>query len=314
VPSGGGVVAEVNGTPILASELDEKVSGRLARLRQEEFEIRQQALEELVAERLLAAEAAKRRLTREELLRREVEAKLTMPTANAVETLYQQNQGRFAGQTKEQALARIRQLLEDRARSERRSGFEKELRRAAQVDFRLEPPRTPLELPADVPSTGSARAPITMVEFTDYQCPYCHRAESVVEELLSRYAGKLRLVHLDFPLEGHPGALPAARAARCAGEQGRFWDYHRDLMTSGGLLDETDLKARAARLGLKAGPFAACLASGRYDAAIRASVDRGVSLGVNGTPAYFINGRMVSGARPIEDFAKIIDSELEAGS
>ncbi len=309
-PSGVGVVAEVEGAPILAAELEKKVGSRLARLRQEEFELRQQALEELIAERLLAAESAKRHLKPEELLRREVDAKIQKPSAETVDSLYRQNQGRFAGQSKDQALARIRQVLEERARSERRQAYERELRRGARVTSRLEPPRTQVQIPNGAPSTGAPGAPVTMVEFTDYQCPYCHRAQSVVDSLLSRYAGRLRLVHLDFPLDGHPGALPAARGARCAGEQGRFWEYHRDLMTSSGLLDDADLKARAAKLGLKPGPFAACLSSGRYDAAIRASFEQGASLGVTGTPAYFVNGRMVSGARPLEDFTEIIDAEL----
>jgi protein-disulfide isomerase len=300
----------VHGAPILASELEQKVSSRLARLRQEEFELRRQALEEIVSERLLDAEAARRHLSRDELLRRELDAKVKKPSAETVEGLYRQNQGRFAGQPKDQVLARIRQALEERARSERRLAYEKDLRRAARVAFRLEPPRAQVDLPAGAPSTGAAKAPVTLVEFTDYQCPYCHRAQGVVDQLLLRYAGKLRLVHLDFPLEGHPGAIPAARGARCAGEQGRFWEYHRDLMTSAGLLDDADLKARASKLGLKPAPFAACLSSGRHDAAIRACFEQGESLGVSGTPAYFVNGRMVSGARPLEDFTEIIEAEL----
>ena len=308
--SGVGVVAEVNGAPILASELDQKAASRLARLRQEEFDIRRQTLDEMIAERLVAAEAAKRKVTPEELLREEVDAKAVALPPAQIEAIYEQNKGRFAGQPKADAIARIREVLGQRAKTERRSAYEKELRDAARVAVRLEAPRVAVAIPAAAPSTGPAGAPITIVEFTDYQCPYCHQAQGVMDEVLQRYSGKVRLVHLDFPLEGHPGAFPAARAARCAGEQGKFWEYHRSLMTTAGPLDDADLKGRAAALGLDASAFGACLSSGRHDAAIQASLEQGEGLGVTGTPAYFINGRMLSGARPIDAFAEVIDAEL----
>ena len=312
--SGVGVVAEVNGAPILASELEQKVAGRLARLRQEEYEIRRQALEELIAERLVAAEASKRKLAPEELLRQEVDAKTAALPAAQVEAIYEQNQDRFAGQTRADALARIRDVVGQRAKTERRAAYDKELRAAARVAVRLEAPRgTVPVLPAGAPSTGPADAAVTIVEFTDYQCPYCHRAQGVIDQVLSRYAGKVRFVHLDFPLDGHPGAVPAARAARCAGEQGQFWEYHRSLMTAPGTLDEADLKGRASALKLNADAFGSCLSSGRHDDAIHASFRQGEELGVTGTPAYFVNGRMLSGARPVEAFTELIDAEL-AGS
>jgi len=131
--SGVGVVAEVNGTPILASELEQKVAGRLARLRQEEYEVRRQTLEELIAERLVATEASKRNLTPEELLRQEVDAKLTALPAAQVEAIYEQNKDRFAGQPRADALARIRDVVGQRAKAERRAAFDRELRDAARV-------------------------------------------------------------------------------------------------------------------------------------------------------------------------------------
>jgi protein-disulfide isomerase len=308
--SGVGVVAEVNGAPILASELDQKVAGRLARLRQEEFELRRQVLEEIVAERLVAAEAARRKVSPDELLRQEVDAKAVALPADQLKLIYEQNKERFAGQSRDQALARIREVLGERAKAERRAAYQAELRSAARVAVRLEAPRVTVEVPAGAPSTGPADAEVTIVEFTDYQCPYCHRAQGVVDQILARYAGKVRLVHLEFPLDGHPGAVPAARAARCAGEQGKFWEYHRSLMTAPGSLDDADLKGRAASLRLSASAFESCLSSDRHDAAIMASLKQGEGLGVTGTPAYFVNGRMLSGARPLEDFAEVIDGEL----
>ena len=312
--TGTGVVAEVNGGPILASELEQRAAGRLTSVRQEEYDIRRQALDELIAERLVAAEAARRGVSAEELLRLEVDSK-TQPLSQArVETIYEQNKPRFGTAPRDEALARIREVLGERATAERRAAFEKELRGAARVSVRLDPPRATVAIPAGAPATGPAAAPVTIVEFTDYQCPYCHRAQTVIEEVLQRYAGKVRLVHLDFPLDGHPEAMPAARAARCAGEQGKFWDYHRSLMSQPGTLDASDLKGRATLLKLDEGSFLTCLASDRHDEAIQAELRQGSELGVSGTPAYFVNGRMLSGARPVESFAELIDAELAGRS
>jgi protein-disulfide isomerase len=300
----------VNGAPILASELEHKAAGRLARVRQEEHDLRRQVLDELIAERLVAAEAARRGLSAEALLAREVDAKVPPLGLSDVDAIYEQNKSRFAGMTRDQAVARIREVIGERTKAERRAAWERELRGAARVAVRLEAPRAAVAIPASAPSTGPANAPVTMVEFTDYQCPYCHRAQGTVDQLLQRYSGRIRFVHLDFPLDGHPGAVPAARAARCAGEQGRFWDYHRGLMTAPGTLDAADLERRAAALQLDRAAFGACLASGRHDEAIQASLRHGDELGVTGTPAYFVNGRMISGARPLESFTELIEDEL----
>ena len=190
----------------------------------------------------------------------------------------------------------------------------KQLREKAGVRVSLVPPRSEVTVPANAPALGPAGAPIMIVEFADYQCPYCHRAQATIDQVMRQYADRVQLVHRDFPLDGHGQAFPAARAAHCAGEQGKFWDYHRSLMTVPGDLSDPDLLARAAGFKLDAGPFAACLASSRYDAMIRDSVEAGTSMGVTGTPTYFVNGRMLTGARPLEDFQRIIDAELGRAS
>jgi len=169
-------------------------------------------------------------------------------------------------------------------------------------------------IPASAPTLGPNGAPVTIVEFTDYQCPFCHRAQATIDQVLSTYAGKVQLVHRDFPLEGHPQAFPAARASRCAGEQGKFWDYHRSLMRAPGPMDEADLQSRAASLKLDSAAFATCLASGRHDASIQESTEAGMKAGVDSTPAYFINGRLIIGARPFEAFKDVIDAELGRSS
>jgi protein-disulfide isomerase len=308
--TGTGVVAEVNGGAILSSELEQRVSSRLARVRQEEYELRRQVLDEMIVERLVASEAQKRRISTEELLKQEVDRKAATPEDSYVDTIYEQNKLRFGSASKPEATARIRQILTQRAVADRRAAFEKDLRAGATVAVRLEAPRATFAIPAGAPATGPKEAPVTIVEFTDYQCPYCHSAQSTIDQVMSRYEGKVRLVHLDFPLDFHTEALPAARAARCAGEQGKFWEYHHSLMTQKGTLDPDDLKQRATSLKLGERAFGSCLGSTKHDQAIQAELQQGTDLGVTGTPAYFVNGRMLSGSRPLESFTEVIDSEL----
>jgi protein-disulfide isomerase len=306
-------VAEVNGSPITRGELDQRVKNRLARLRQEEYEIQHQALEELIGDQLLEKEAKSRGISTAELLKDEVDRQVKGPSPAEVEALYSQNRARFTGRTKEQVVGEIEKALRERELGQRREAFQAQLRAKAKVLVHLQAPRQDMPVSASAPALGPPQAPVTIVEFTDYQCPYCHKAQSTIDRVLSRYSGKVQLVHRDFPLDGHSQAFPAARAARCAGEQGRFWDYHHNLMTLPGDLSEADLAARAASLKLDPGAFTTCLASDRYDASIRESLEAGAKAGVTGTPAYFINGRMIYGARPFEQFQEVIDAELGQG-
>jgi protein-disulfide isomerase len=308
-----GVVAEVNGVAITRAQLEEEAAPHLARLRQEEYDIRRQVLEGLIADRLVEEAARKRGISTEALLRQEVEEGIPTPPPAQLEEIYERNQTRFTGQTREQAFATIKGLLGERIVAERRRELEQSLRDEAEVTVHLDPPRVAVDIPEDASATGPKDAPVTIVEFTDYQCPFCHRAQGVIDQILEEYEGEVRLVHMDFPLQNHPGAVPAARAARCAGEQERFWDYHHSLMTQEGDLDEADLARRAAALELDAGRFGECLASDRHLETIQADAEQGSRLGVTGTPAYFINGRMVSGAQPFSAFAEIVEEELAGG-
>jgi len=165
-------------------------------------------------------------------------------------------------------------------------------------------------VPKDAPSVGPATAGVTIVEYTDYQCPYCARAQGTIDELLAQYGDKIRLVPRDFPLDFHNRALYASRAVHCATEQKKFWDYHSDLLRHPSDLSDDDLAHRAKGLGLDEGAFKTCLASDKFDAAIHASQDAGVRANVRGTPSFFINGRFVNGALGKAQFASMIEDEL----
>ncbi len=177
-----------------------------------------------------------------------------------------------------------------------------------EVDSVVEPPRVAVE-PGNAPRRGPAQAPVTIVEFSDYQCPYCRRVAPTVREVLSRYGDRVSFVFKDLPLSIHPQAAKAAEAARCAGEQGRYWDYH-DALFAASALHDAIFEELARSIGLNVGRFQECLASRRQRAAVEADVRQAQALGISGTPAFLINGILLSGAQPLEAFTRIIDSEL----
>jgi len=163
----------------------------------------------------------------------------------------------------------------------------------------------------DSPALGPANAPITIIEFSDYQCPYCRLwHQTVYDRLLASYPGKIRFVYRDYPLPGHPEALPAAEAAQCAGEQNDYFKYHDALFTQAHGLGTNAYDQYALELGLDVNAFSQCLSSGRTAAAINDEVTYATSLGVSSTPTFFINGITVVGAEPYETFQQIIDQEL----
>lgn len=165
----------------------------------------------------------------------------------------------------------------------------------------------------DDPIKGNKNAPITIIEFSDYQCPFCTRAEPTIKQVLETYKDKVRFIYRDFPLGFHQYAQKAAEASECADEQGKFWEYH-DLLfekqsewSSEGI---TKLKEYALNLGLDAKQFNECLDSGKMASEVQKDFNDGQQAGVSGTPAFFINGRLVSGAQPFSAFKQVIDEEL----
>lgn len=171
-----------------------------------------------------------------------------------------------------------------------------------------EPVRVAVE--ATGPGRGPENAPIKIVEFSDFQCPFCVRFVPVLEQVISKYGDKVRLVFRQFPLSAHPQAFKAAEASLCANDQGKFWDLHEAMFENQQQLQVDNLKAKATALGMNAEQFNSCLDSGKFSASVQADIQAGIQAGVLGTPALFINGRFISGAVPLDQITKIIDDEL----
>ena len=302
-------LALIGDEPITEAEVDALVGPQLAELRQRTFQLRSQGLDELIAQRLAEREAKRRGLSLEALLKIEVEAKVVLTDAD-LRALYEANKARFAGQSEAEALKQIEPAVRQQKRRDRQMAFVREMRSTAGVTVLLQPLRADLRVPAGAPARGSDEAPVTIVEFSDFQCPYCVRAQPTLKRVRESYGEKVRFVFVDFPLDIHPQAKKAHEAAACAHEQGKFWPMYDRLFTSEGKFQVADLKGYAGETGLDAATFATCLDSGRHADASERGVQEGARNGVSGTPAFFINGRMVVGAQPFEAFAQVIDDEL----
>lgn len=311
-PGGDAPVAEVNGKPITRAELEKHAAGALERLRDEEYQVRRRAVDEMVADRILDQEAARHGISREQLLRQEIDAKLRVPTAAEIDAVFEENRARIGNRTKEEVAPQIVQALLEERRSERARAYMEALRAGATVTVRLEQPRSTVAIPAGTPVLGPEKAKVTIVEFSDYLCPYCQRAEAAVDQVLEKYKGKVRFVHQDFLL-GRPRSMVVARSAHCAGEQGKFWEYRQDLLRNPGDWSDGDLLRRTAPLGLDAKTFQACLASERHDKVILASSESGQNLGVQATPTFFVNGKRMQGVKTVDEFEKMVETELAAG-
>ncbi len=170
-----------------------------------------------------------------------------------------------------------------------------------------------VQVAAEGPSLGPENAPVTIVEFSDFQCPYCAAAVPTLDQVMSAYPDKVRLVYRSFPLPQHANAYKAAEAGLCADEQGQFWPMHDWMFAHQSQLALTDLKQEAMALGLDSAQFDSCLDSGKYAARVEADLKAGEAAGVSATPTFFINGRELLGAQPFEAFKQIIDEELQAG-
>ncbi len=305
-------LAEVDGEAITASEVEKILGAQLAKLEEQVYSMKQQAVEALIDERLLIHEAAKQKISVQALLDSEVTAKVPLVTEQEVKDFYKENKSRLKG---EEAIlqGQIKVHLQNQKLAVRHEAFLQSLRSQANVAVHL---KAPLVFRAEVavegaPFRGPAMVPVTIVEFSDFHCQYCKQVQSLLTQLLSLYGDKVKLVYRNFPDDSlHPGARKAAEAAQCANEQGKFWAYHDQLYTNGPDASPGKLKAFAEEIGLDLSAFESCLISRKYQAVVQKDIEEITRLGVNSTPVFFINGRLLSGIHPLETFVRVVEEEL----
>jgi protein-disulfide isomerase len=247
--------------------------------------------------------AEKAGISVEELVANKV-AELGEVTDEETLAFYEENKGRLGTAEYDALKDQIRDFLT----SQREGAARSQLKAGGDVVVFLEPPR--VEVAPEGPSKGADDAPITIVEFSDFQCPYCKRVIPTLQEVMERYPDQVRLVFRNFPLGNHSRAKPAATAALCADRQDKFWAYHDRLFENARELSDEDLKRYATELELDIAAFEACLSDEAIAKQIEADFADGRAAGVTGTPAFFVNGVLLSGAKPSAAFFRTIDAEL----
>jgi protein-disulfide isomerase len=301
-------IATILGQAIYEDDLLPSIQGQLFPLRNQEYEVKKKALDSLIEQKLLEATAQRKGIGTEKLLEQEVDSRVQDPNDMEVEAYYLGQKDRIS-RPLDEVKSQLWQTLKQAKIQQSRQDYLNRLRSDSNVVVLLSPPRVQVGYdPARV--WGNPKAPVMIVEFSDFQCPYCHQVEPVIKDLLANYGDKISLAYRDLPLKQiHPQAEMAAEASRCAGEQGKYWEYH-DQLFKASKLDRDALVEYARTLKLEDKQFDSCLTNGKYREDVAKDLREGMQAGVTGTPTFFINGMTLSGTQPKESFARLIDQEL----
>lgn len=311
------VVATWAGGQLTYGEMLVEQKSALARLEieylQNRYQTEQGAIEQMAMERILTEEAkAKGLTTPEELIEQVVLKEPVVLNDNDIQAHYQSLARKLRGAPLEQVREQVADDLKRKKEMEKVQAYVGQIRteRGMKVDLPFpELPRIDVSVDDD-PMKGNPSAAVTIVQFAEFQCPYCGKSKETVDQVLKDYDGKVRMVFRDFPLGFHDRAIPAAVAANCSGEQGKYWEMFDIMMMNQRALEEADLVGNATKLGLDIGKFNTCRLDPKQEAEVKKDQADGAEAGVSGTPAFFINGIMISGAQPYEQFKQIIDREL----
>ena len=312
-------VAEVDGRAITYGELEADKEAGL-KLRQAEvkaltdlYEQRRAIVDEYISRRLVEDEARSRGKTLEQWLQSDYTSTVPETSDAEARAFYEEHKSQMPkGQSYEELKPRIQQFARQQKLREGMGKMLEQLKEKHHVQIALQPPQLPrIEVEAKGPSRGPADAPVTVVEFSDFQCPYCGREAPVIDRVMKEYEGKVKLVFRNFPLDLHPFAAKAAEAGACAADQGKFWELHDRMFANQQKLGVDDLKGYAKAVGIDQSRFDKCLDSGEKKPLVDSDMKAGTEAGVSGTPAFFINGIFINGAQPYEQLKQTVERELK---
>jgi protein-disulfide isomerase len=269
-------------------------------------------LEQIVGDKLIANAAKAAGQSTEAFIAADSAKRLPAVSEADINAFYEQNKDRAQGRTLDQLRGEIKPYLEARREQQARAMLVEELKtkNAGAVKVMLEAPRYTVATSPSDPVRGNAAAPVTIVEFSDYQCPFCARVNPSLAKVMQTYGDKVKIVFKDYPLPNHPEAPKAAEAAHCAAEQKKYWEMHDAMFANQRALEVPALKQTARAIGLNGAAFDQCLDSGKHAATVATGAALGEKMGVNSTPTLYINGRPLIGALPFENFKAVIDEEL----
>jgi protein-disulfide isomerase len=307
--------AKVAGQTISYEDITRPVTFRIYDLQQQIYGLERDQLDNQIAKIILEKEAAEQGKSLQELVKDYLATQNDGVEDKEVNDYYVENRGRFTNWkgSEQELLAQIRLFLQQQKRQQMVLAYSKSLGPKYDLVVYLKEPTSPtiqVSMEKDEPVLGPMSAPITIVEFSDYQCPACRKNHAIVRELQQIYTDRIRWVFKDFPLPSHKWARGAALAAHCAAEQGKFWEYQDLLFSSQGELAPERLRQFAGDLGLQQDAFSRCIEAGKFQARIEKGIEEAKKFGLDTTPTYVINNRLVSGAPPLDRFKQIIDEEL----
>lgn len=304
------VAVEINGVKVTLAEFEHERPSALFQARNTFYEAEKKAVDDYVGQYLLEQQAQKENLTVPELLDRHVNKTVgSDPDDNALRVYYE---GLETTETFEAARPKILDHIREKRVERAKKAYMQSLRDQAKVAFVLQPPRAPISL-ANTPVRGAAGARVTLVEYADYECPYCQQAQPELDQLEAEFKGRLAFAYKDLPLPMHTHAEKAAEAAQCAGLQGKYWEFHDELLKTKEL-EVAQLKTSAQRLGLDVKAFDTCLDSGQQAKQIQSTLEEAEKLGLSGTPSFFLNGRYFSGAMKYDQLRQMVEDELKSSS
>jgi len=309
-PAGDAIIAIVDNKPVTLAELERKHPSALFQARNAFYEAEKKAVDDYMEEVLLERQAQKENVTVEELLQRHVNSTIAKdPNDEALRVYFE---GLDTAEPFETVRPKIAEHLRERRIAKAKAAYMQNLRGQIPVVLQLNIPRALISL-ENTPVRGDINAPVKLVEYADYECPYCQQIQPTLDKLEAEYKGRLAFGYKDVPLPNHPHAQKAAEAAHCAGVQSKYWEFH-DLMMTTKEIEVAQLKEGARKLGLDAQAFDTCLDSGQQAARVKVQLDEATKLGLQGTPSFFLNGRYFSGGMSYEQLQQLVEAELKASS
>ncbi|MFH1728209.1 MAG: thioredoxin domain-containing protein [Pseudomonadota bacterium] len=305
-----GDAAIVDGEAISLAELDKNISSKLYRFEERIYSMKIEALDEIINEKIIEKEAQAKNTTQEKLL--EEAANNIKVDQKELDEFYERFKNRLAG-TEEEKKERLTAIFKRKKEREIKTQFIEELRKSHKIEILLTPPPLPV---ADIkaeeysPYIGKKDAPVEIIEFSEFKCPYCKKAAKTIKDVAAKFKDEVKVVFRHFPIPSHKGAFEAAEASMCANDQGKFWEYHDVLFEGKGDFDKAMFVKIATDLKLDIKKFEACYDSHKHKANIEKDRTDGEKAGVSGTPGFFVNKKVVAGAREADFFEDLINREL----
>ncbi len=307
-----GVIAKIGGQEITEEELIGEDKVDFFDLKKREYELKMERLGKLLVDKLIGAEAKKAGMPLEEYISKNI-TKGEIKISDSDFKKFVKEKRIPESQVNAQIKERITQYLQQQKKQDQVQAYVAKLTKSSPVEVYFSKPKMNVQVEVGgSPTAGGEKAAVTIVEFSDFQCPFCSRGAETVTEVKKKYGNKVRIAFKHFPLPMHREARPASEASMCINEQSsdKFWKYHDLLFKNQDKLDAASLEKYAKDVGANVDKFKECFAAGKFKDAVQKDLDYGEKVGVKSTPTFFVNGQLVAGALPPEAFSEIIDEEL----